>query len=155
MDRRTVIVVFGVLLVCSILGALAGCDLGDVIKAKTPNGIQQREGMPAAMSLNDAVYEYQQWYNRTQADGAAWKANIDRADEIRGLLGNLAMTGLNDLGPEVAGVPIIGPSFTGLLALGGYFLGTGRLRKEKEKSYNAGLETGADTATRAASATKL
>ena len=52
-------------------------------------------------------------------------------------------TALDDIGPSLAGVPIAGPALPALTGLAGLFIGAGRLRKEKEASFNKGMEKGA------------
>jgi pSer/pThr/pTyr-binding forkhead associated (FHA) protein len=88
----------------------AGLDLGDIVKVKTPNTIQQTTrggGLPSTLSLNEAEVEYQNWFNLTQTTGAQWKGNIEKAGEIRGLLGQLTLSALDTVGPTVAGLPVI------------------------------------------------
>jgi len=134
---------FGLVMVTLGLAACAGFDLGDVVKVKTPNEIQQTRGLPSTTSLNEAETEYRAWFDDVQRTGAQWKASIDRGGEIRGLLGQLTLTALDDIGPSLAGVPIAGPALPALTGLAGLFIGAGRLRKEKEASFNKGLEKGA------------
>lgn len=40
--------------------------------------------------------------------------------------------------------PLAGPAAAPLLLLGGYFFGNAGKRKQKEKSYNAGIKLGKD-----------
>jgi len=124
------------------LAACAGFDLGDVVKVKTPNEIQQTRGLPRSVTLNEAEAEYRAWFDDVQRTGAHWKASIERGGEIRGLLGQLTLTALDDVGPALAGIPIAGPALPALTGLAGLFVGAGRLRKEKEASFNKGLEKG-------------
>lgn len=148
MKTRTIIVSLLALAVSMSLAACAGFDMGDIVHVKTPNGIQKTQGLPRTISLNEAEDEYQAWFDTVQRDGAAWRNNIERANEIRGILGQLAMTGLDELGPTIMGIPVIGPLAPGLGMLATYFIGAGNVRKQKEKSYNAGIDKGAATATK-------
>lgn len=133
---------FGVVMLSLGLGACAGFDLGDVVKVKTPSGIQQTRGLPRTTTLNEAEAEYRAWFEDTQRVGAQWKASIERGGEIRGLLGQITLSALDDFGPTLAGVPIAGPALPALTGLAGLFIGAGRLRKEKEASFNKGLKEG-------------
>jgi hypothetical protein len=133
---------FGLVMVSLALAACAGFDLGDVVKVKTPNEIQQTRGLPRSVTLNEAEAEYRAWFDDVQRTGAQWKAGIERGGEIRGLLGQLTLTALDDVGPALAGIPIAGPALPALTGLAGLFIGAGRLRKEKEASFNKGLEKG-------------
>lgn len=140
LTNKNVIFIAVVAIISFSLAACAGFDLGDVIKVKTPTPIQQSHGYPSTMSLNEAEFEYQTWYESVQRAGLAWQENIEKGAEIKGLLGQLAMNGLNEAGPTLAGIPVLGPSLPVVTALGGLFLGMGRLRKEKEASFRAGLK---------------
>ena len=106
-------------------------------------------GLPSTLSLNGAEVEYQNWFNLTQTTGvggAQWKGNIEKAGEIRGLLGQLTLSALDTVGPTVAGLPVLGPALPALTGIVGLFIGSGRLRKEKEASFNKGLEKGSGLA---------
>lgn len=132
---------FALLLLSIILAAVAGCDLGDIVRVKTPIAIQQQVGLPAAVSLNEAEAEYRAWIQSAQRTGAQWKTSIERGNEVRGLLGQLTLSVLDSFGPTLAGVPVLGPSLPALTGLVGLFLGAARLRREKEASFNKGLRT--------------
>ncbi len=141
-DPKHIMFAFGLVMVTLGLAACAGFDLGDVVKVKTPNEIQQTRGLPRATTLNEAEAEYQAWFEDVQRTGAQWKASIERGGEIRGLLGQLTLSALDEVGPTLAGVPVAGPALPALTGLVGLFIGAGRLRNEKEASFNKGLEKG-------------
>ncbi len=146
MSTRHYVYVAGLALLALVLASCAGFDLGDIVKVKTPNSIQQTTGLPSKLSLNEAETEYQNWYAETQTTGAQWKGNIEKAGEIRGLLGQLTLSALDSIGPTVAGLPLLGPALPALTGIVGLFVGSGRLRKEKEASFNKGLERGTEFA---------
>ena len=143
MNHRTVAFAFGLGMVSLSLAACAGFDLGDLVQVKTPRAIQQTTGLAARTSLNEAEAEYRAWFEDVQRTGAQWKASIERGTEIRGLLGQLTLSALDQVGPTLAGVPVLGPALPALAGLAGLFLGSGRLRKEKEASFNKGLKQAA------------
>ena len=142
MTTRHYVYIAALALLALTLAACVGFDLGDLVKVKTPNTIQQTTGLPATLSLNEAETEYHNWYTQTQTNGAQWKGNIEKAGEIRGLLGQLTLSGLDTVGPTLAGIPVLGPSLPAVTGLVGLFVGSGRLRKEKEASFNKGLQRG-------------
>lgn len=142
MNHRTVAYAFGLVMLSLALAACAGFDLGDIVKVKTPHEIQQTTGLSSRVSLNEAEAEYRAWFEDVQRTGAQWKASIERAGEIRGLLGQLTLTALDEVGPTLAGVPIAGPALPALTGIVGLFIGSGRLRREKEASFNKGLKEG-------------
>lgn len=142
MNHRAVAYAFGLVMLALALAACAGFDLGDIVKVRTPNAIQQTTGLPSRVSLNEAEAEYRAWFENVQRTGAQWKASIERAGEIRGLLGQLTLSALDEVGPTLAGVPVVGPALPALTGIVGLFIGSGRLRKEKEASFNKGLKEG-------------
>ena len=133
---------FGLILVALTLAACAAMDLGDIIHARTPGSVQQATGLPSKLSLNEAEAEYQAWVQSTRTAASQWRASIERSNEVRQMLGQITMGALDQVGPTLAGVPVLGPSLPALTGLVGLFLGSGRLRKEKEASFNKGLEKG-------------
>lgn len=142
----------GALLLALIMSALAlaacaGFDFGDVVKVPTPAEIQQTTGAPSRLSLNEADAAYRAWLDDTQRAGVAWRNSIERGNEIRSMLGQLTMGALADVGPSVAGVPILSSVSLIAPALGAWFFGrrsgsadTERLYTEKIESYNTALK---------------
>lgn len=108
LSTRHYVYLGALILLALVLASCAGLDLGDIVKVKTPNTIQQTTGLPSTLSLNEAEVEYQNWFNLTQTTGAQWKGNIEKAGEIRGLLGQLTLSALDTVGPTVAGLPVLG-----------------------------------------------
>lgn len=144
LTTRHYVYIVGLLLMALVLPSCAGFDLGDIVKVKTPNTIQQTTGLPSSLSLNEAETEYQNWFNQTQTTGTQWKNNIEKAGELRGLFSQLTLSALDTVGPTIAGLPMLGPALPALTGIVGLFIGSGRLRKEKEASFNKGLEKGRD-----------
>ena len=142
MKHRHYAYIFALVLITLALGACAGFDLGDLVRVRTPNRVQQSTGLAASTTLNEAEVEYRAWFEETQRTGGQWKANIERATEIRGIFSQLTLSALDQVGPTVAGIPMLGPALPALTGLVGLFLGTGRLRKEKESSFNKGMKEG-------------
>ena len=142
MKTRHIAYIFALVMITLALGACAGFDLGDLVRVKTPSRVQQSTGLAATITLNEAEAEYRAWFEETQRVGAQWKSNIERAGEIRGIFSQLTLSALDQIGPTVAGVPMLGPALPAMTGLVGLFLGSGRLRKEKEASFNKGLKEG-------------
>ena len=142
MKARHVAYIFALVMVTLALGACAGFDMGDVVRVRTPVEVQQMRGLPRTLTLNEAESEYRAWFEDVQRAGVQWRAAIERGDEIRGLLGQLTLSTLDELGPTLAGVPVAGPALPALTGLVGLFVGAARLRREKEASFNRGLERG-------------
>lgn len=134
------------------VAAVSGCDLGDVVRVQTPHGVQQATGLPGSMTLNEAETQYRLWYERTRVEGLEWRADIERSAEVADLLAQLTLRQLDAVGPAVAGVPVLGPALPLLAGLAGLVIrrpgdvSKDQLRKEKEASYNAGIEKGQSVA---------
>jgi hypothetical protein len=119
-----------------VVAGIQGCQLADIIKVKTPVPIQQSDGLPAKLPLSQARGEYLSWRAETQRSDAEWRESIDGGEEFVGLLEGVGMTALQEFSP------LAGPAALPALLLGGYFFGNSNKRKNKEASYNAGLEKG-------------
>lgn len=147
MTKTRIFIGLGLLLMVSgALAACAGFDLGDVVQTRTPQTIQQQTGLPSQLSLNAAESEYRAWYQDVQRASSEWRTSIERGNEIRNLLSQVTLQTLDSIGPTLAGVPVLGPALPLATGLLGVFLGAGRMRKEKEASFNKGLEEGATAA---------
>jgi hypothetical protein len=132
----------GLLLISTSLAACVGFDVGDVVRVRTPGSIQQQTGLPSSTTLNEAQSEYQAWLADVQRAGAQWRNSIERGNEVRALMNQLTLSALDEVGPTIAGLPVLGPVLPAATGLLGLFLGVSRMRKEKEDSYNAGLGKG-------------
>ena len=95
----------------AVLASCAGLDLGDIVKVKTPNTIQQTTGLPSTLSLNEAEVEYQNWFNLTQTTGRAVEGQHREGRRDPRLLGQLTLSALDTVGPTVAGLPVLGRRF--------------------------------------------
>lgn len=101
-------------------GAVAGCNWGDAVRADVPKGIQASEGLPPSMPLNDSVDAYEDWLSQTTRDGRRWQAEIERASNIVAFLNTFTLKAVGEIGPAVAGVPVLSalvPALTGLAGL--------------------------------------
>lgn len=149
MNSKYLIYVFAFLLAGIAIASVSGCDLYDVVQAKTPPGVQKTEGLPGKLSINDSRSEYEKWLNATQTDAATWRSNIESAEEIAGLFSNLTLSALDEAGPMIAGIPMGGALLPVIAGLVGVFLKRpgdvtqAQLRAEKEASFNSGLKKAA------------
>jgi hypothetical protein len=120
MNRTTIVV--GAIILAAASATLSGCDLGDILQVQTPSGIQQDTGLPGSMSLNEAEQEYRLELERQKTHMLAWRDNIEGSNTVRGIISQLALQQLNDLGPMVGGVPVVGPLLLGALPIAGLFV---------------------------------
>jgi hypothetical protein len=152
MNKALPVYVAGFLLLGVGLSALAGCDIHDVIHARTPNSIQKTEGLPARLSVNESRAEYLKWLQSVQTDAATWRGSIENAEAVAGLLSNLTLSALDEAGPAILGLPMGGALLPVVAGLAGLFLKrpgdktAAQVAAEKEASFNSGLKRGAAAA---------
>lgn len=103
------------------IATFTGCDIGDVIQTRTPESIQRTTGLSASLPLNEASDEFEVWLDQTRVSATRWRANIERSDRIADMVGQFALTSLDDIGPSLAGVPVLGPALPLLAGLAGLF----------------------------------
>jgi hypothetical protein len=153
--------VIAILLIGLGLSALAGCNVGDIVKSRIPVAVQKSEGLPSQLSHNESQVEYEKWLHDVESDSQQWRANLERSEQIAGLLGNLTLSALDSVGPVIAGIPVGGallPVLTGLAALFVKRPGdvsTAKLSQEKQDSYNAGIKRAASLAGQGVSAASI
>ena len=156
---RTQLIYAGVLVtVVLLLAACAGFELGDFIQTDVPIVVQKTHGLPEHMTLNAGTEEYQAWFAETQRVGVQWQNSLERGNQVRNLLSQITLRALDQIGPTIAGVPVLGPLLPALTGLLGMFLikrpgdvskdalakEKDAWTKEKEAAYNKALEVGAD-----------
>lgn len=115
-----------------------GCGM----PVRTPLPAQRTQQLPASLPLAEAKAQYEVWLQQVRQTGAQWQGEIERVAEIENLLGQLTLSALNEFGPSVAGVPVLGPVMPLITGIVGLMVGGRRLHEEKEASFNKGLETG-------------
>ncbi len=143
MNARTIFIV-AVLGVSVSIGLATSCNIGDLVQAKTPMGIQQDLGLPKSMSLNDSKDSYDAWIDDVRRDSQQWRENLEYSEQWVQLINGITMQALDQVGPLIAGVPILAPLAP--LLLGGIGLMIKRrgdvtpqqLQAEKEGSYAKG-----------------
>ncbi|MFI4860261.1 MAG: hypothetical protein ACIAXF_06220 [Phycisphaerales bacterium JB063] len=148
MTRTHIIFIVAIAAVTLALAACAGFDLGDVVQARTPQRVQQTEGLPARLSLNESQSEYEAWLQETQRTGTQWKTNLDKANQVRVVLNQLSLAAMDEFGSAIAGVPVLGPALPllagalGLMVRRPGDVNQKQLAKEKQASFNKALQLG-------------
>lgn len=141
------------LLVSGMVAAMSGCDVGDLVSVKTPPKVQQTTGLPSKLTLNESQIEYQDWLLSVQSQGSQWKNSIEKGNEVKNVINQLTMAALDTVGPSINGIPMLGPAIPLIAGLVGLSLrrpgdvSKDDLRKEKENSFNAGIERATKTLT--------
>lgn len=127
---------------------VSGCNLGDIIRTKTPVSIQKSERLPKSLTLNESQLERDRYIDDVQRNIAAWNENIEKGLTLQSLIGDIALTELSPDRLALLGLPVGGPA--ALLLTYGLGVFTKRpgdktqkeVAKEKEASFNAGLSKG-------------
>lgn len=127
---------------------VSGCNLGDIIRTKTPVSIQKSERLPKSLTLNESQLERDRYIDDVQRNIAAWNENIEKGLTLQSLIGDIALTELSPERLALLGLPVGGPA--ALLLTYGLGVFTKRpgdktqkeVAKEKEASFNAGLSKG-------------
>jgi hypothetical protein len=136
---------------CSVLtlllvSAIAACDIDDVIRVKVPEGVAKSIEVEESITLAESDVAWDEWLAWVERQSSRFATEIDRGNEIAGVLRSLTETGIQ-IGQEAAATLPGGALLTsGMALLGGLFLrrpgDAKREQREKEASYNAGLEKG-------------
>lgn len=138
------------------LVALAGCQIGDLVRVNVPQAVRLTVPSEPRVSFNEAKVVYDDWRAGVERTAEQFRQELDRKAELVSLLASLTSDGLAAGIPALESLPGGGLLATGLVGLGAWFIrspGTeARLRKEKEASFNKGLEEGGSLARRSATA---
>lgn len=133
MNRTTAI--FVAVAAAVLVASLGGCDFGDLVRVDTPRNIQSTEGLPSRLTLNDAREEYEDWIAAARNDSMRWRTGIERSQEITNLLEQFTLQQLNDVGPAIAGVPVLGPALPLITGLAGLLVtGPGQTTRKKAEA---------------------
>ena len=89
---------------------VSGCNLGDIIRTKTPVSIQKSERLPESLTLNESQLERDRYIDDVQRNIAAWNENIEKGLTLQSLIGDIALTELNSERLALLGLPMGGPA---------------------------------------------
>lgn len=134
------------LTIFTVAMAVVGCSFGDFIRTDVPPAAQKSEGLPKSLSLNESQVEFERYLHNVEMTADQWTQSIESGLALQSLLSDIVMTELSPSRLAVMGIPVGGPAAL-LLTFGvGTFLkrpgdvSPKESAKEKEKSYNAGLD---------------
>lgn len=127
--------------------AVSGCALDQVVKVNVPKDVQVATKSEEKVALADSELLWNDWANYVEKNTEALRSRINAANEQYTVIASLTSLGLETAGTAASTLPGGAFIIAGLTGLGGLFLkrpGTDKLiAKEKEASYNKGLEVGA------------
>ena len=138
--NRTTTTIFVTVLVLLSAGMFAcrGFDFGDYFTVATPVEIQQSDGLPARLPLNQAEKEYRNWADGVRTNATSWKESIGAAADQAEFLRSVTLQAFTELGPQFATMAGL-PGMAGIIGLIAGRAGRGR---DKEGSYNKGKSDG-------------
>lgn len=119
--------------------SINGCELADIVKVQVPLELQKGLGMPSKVTLSDSDRYFQSW----AAAGERYAKNIEGGWQVVGAIQGLYDTGILAAQQAFPGAQLAFPLLT--LVAGIFIKGPGT-SKEKQKSYNKGLEVGRNLA---------
>ena len=142
---------WGVSTCCAIAGLLlvtvSGCTLQDFVRVAVPKPVAQVTGVEGEVYLSSVGLVWDEWEAYVTRNTNAFEAADIKARERLAALESLTDIGLGAIESSIpGGAPLGGVALSALSLMTGLFLkrpGTDRaIAKEKEDSYNAGLEVG-------------
>lgn len=145
-NRRGTYLSLGAVLVVLAIAALGACQVEDFVKVDVPDEVATAIDRPDRIPVSATDAAWEDWVAWVDRQSSRFAESIDRGNEVAGVLRGLTETGIaigQDAAATVPGGAFIG---TALGLLGGLFIrrpgDATREAKEKEASYNAGLERG-------------
>jgi hypothetical protein len=136
---------FAVLMTASVV---SGCQVEDFIKVKVPNGVQGAIETEPKITVAESDAAWDDWVAWVERNSRQFAESIDDGKQAADVIRSLTETGIaigQDAAATLPGGALIS---TGLALVGGLFLrrpgDAKRTAKEKEASYNAGLDKGRD-----------
>jgi len=138
------------LLIVSFVGMmiLQGCNLASLIAVNVPPAVKIAVDIPKdeRVSLDNVDMVWEDWIAYVNTNTRKFESSIDDANERYAVIKQMTDIGLEAAGKEASGIPGGAILLSGLSLLGGLFLKRpgedSRVAKEKQASYNKGLEVG-------------
>lgn len=134
-----------------LTSTLAACQLQDLIRVDVPAGVQGAIQTEPKIPLSETDAAWDEWVAWVDRESGRFADSISKGNETASVIRSLTETGLS-LGRDAAATLPGGALISSTLALlGGLFLKTPgtdkKIAKEKEASYNAGIDKGRAAAT--------
>jgi len=127
-----------------------GCNLEKMVSVDVPGGVREAIDAPNKITLDEADYLWDQWKSWVDSNSNALARNIENGNERVALIENVTAMGIGALGEVSGNFPGGALLFSSLTLMTGWFLKRPKedkvVAKEKEDSYNAGLEKGKELA---------
>lgn len=138
--------VIAIVLLFAALAVLQGCNLASFVKVDVPPAIIAATDSPDPVTLDNVNIVWEDWKRYVESNTNKFEYSIKNAEERYAVLQQLTDIGLRSIEGEASGIPGGTILLSGLSLLAGIFLKRpgedARVAKEKEDSYNKGLEVG-------------
>ena len=147
-----VICITALLVAIGIVSAMQGCNLASTVKVDVPQYVKTAiaetpEDIDREYSLAEIDGVVYQWNHYIEINTERLQVAIDDANERYAFLSIMANIGLDAVSAEASNIPGGALLLSGLSLISGLFLKRpgedARVSKEKQASYNKGLEVGA------------
>ena len=136
----------GICLVAGVSFLSFGCTASDLIQVRVPLGVQRSINAPKIVTLTDAPHEWDRWQLFVETETEKFADQIATSKQLLGFVESFANTGLGVAEQALGGIPFGGAAVGGLGLLAGIFFdkpgAKNKEAKEKEASYNAGIQQG-------------
>jgi hypothetical protein len=152
-NQRAAWIIVGAFAVLLLTSALAACQVEDWVKVKVPTGVQQAIETEPSIPVSQTEAEWNRWVAYVERESDRFANAIEQGKQTSEVIRTLTAVGIQ-IGQDAASTLPGGALLSsGLALLGGLFLrrpgDATREAKEKEASYNAGLERGLQDALKA------
>ena len=149
-DKRVFYAGSSALLVLGLCLAVQGCDLQKMVHFDVPGDVQTAISVDPNPSLSDADYVWNRWQSWVQLNSEQLSRGIENSKERVSMIESVTAMGIGALGEVSNSFPGGALLFSGLSLATGLYLKRPKedkvVAKEKESSYNAGIEKGKEIA---------
>ena len=149
-NRKASTMIVASICVLLLASALSACQVEDLVKVDVPDDVATAIDSKPRISVSDSAAAWEDWQAYVERESRRFADEIDRGQEIAGVIRSLTETGIGigqDAASTLPGGAILG---SGLALLGGLFLKRpGDKRREaieRDESYRAGLLKGREVA---------
>tara|TARA_R110001583_G_scaffold69582_2_gene197172 strand:- start:1328 stop:1807 length:480 start_codon:yes stop_codon:yes gene_type:complete len=149
-DKRVFYTGSSALLILGVCLAAQGCDLQKMVHFDVPGDVQTAISVEENPTLSDADYVWNRWQSWVQLNSEQLSRGIENSKERVSMIESVTAMGIGALGEVSNSFPGGALLFSGLSLATGLFIKRPKedkiVAKEKEDSYNAGLEKGKELA---------
>lgn len=127
---------------------LNGCNLASLVQVKVPSEVREAVAVPAdeAVTLDTVDMVWEDWIAYVNTNTRKFESALSDANERYAVIRQLTDIGVNAASQEISGLPGGAVLMSMLSLVGGILLKRpgedARVAKEKQESYNKGLEVG-------------